>query len=174
MLSRGCHWCESGSSLLDETMRLFLRSFSQRVIIKFPSICIYALVYRVVAQIPLTQIIAVLLLQINCFTKANCYPKLLKTYTKLKLSFCLDLENPINLAWIYSLLVLSVVLQCSRCFLTITVMWAVKQAWCWWRYKEPFKEPLPTARILITLMVSSVVPTLFYYMQIDGIPLNVV
>ena len=41
--------------------------------------------YRVEAQISLIQIIALLLLQINCFTKANCYPKLLKTCTKLKL-----------------------------------------------------------------------------------------
>ena len=40
---------------------------------------------QLVAQIPLTQIIASLLLQINCFTKANFYPNLLKTCTNLKL-----------------------------------------------------------------------------------------
>ena len=38
----------------------------------------------------------------------------------------------------------------------------------------PFKVSLPTARIPITLMVSSVVATLFYSKKIVGIPLNVV
>ena len=87
---------------------------------------------------------------------------------------CLDLENPINLEWVYGLLALSVVLLCSRSFLTTIVMWELKWAWCRWRYKVAFKESLPTARIPITLMVSSVVETLFYNKQITGIPLNVV
>jgi hypothetical protein len=38
----------------------------------------------------------------------------------------------------------------------------------------PFKEPVSTARIPITLMVSSVVAALLCSVQIDGIPLDVV
>ena len=37
-----------------------------------------------------------------------------------------------------------------------------------------FKESIPTTRIPITLMVSSVVARLFYFKEIVGIPLNVV